>query len=98
MRFDVMVKAVGFAYLGWVAGAILGALAAATIYRWSGRETMLETLVVMVGGGTSAVIMAMASLGADVVVAIKQIKPFVLEAPAEPPQAIDAIRAGKPQS
>jgi hypothetical protein len=80
---------------GWVVGAIVGMFLLGQIQAMQ-PEAQLGAIGALLGGGTVAMVAALASVGADVVVAIKQIKPFVLEAPAEPRHPVDAIRAGKP--
>jgi hypothetical protein len=78
---------------GWVVGAIAGMFLLGQIQAMQ-PEAQMGAISALLGGGTVAIAAALASVGADVVVAIRQIKPFVLEAPAEPP--LPAIRAGKP--
>jgi hypothetical protein len=91
-----MMKTLLVSVAGWVAGAAFGIFLLGVSNSFGPAYNHDTLYCALLGGVTVAIVAALASVGADVVIAIKQIKPFVLEEPAEPRHPVDAIRAGKP--
>jgi hypothetical protein len=95
-KASTMRKTLLVSVTGWVVGAIVGMFLLGQIQAMQPETRIMGAIGALLGGGTLAIVAALASVGADLVVAIKQINPFVLESPAEPPHPVDAFRAGKP--